>query len=212
MALVVDTAEICRRGSWRSPGGCARQTRAAALVLGLRRWITRREQRHPLLGIGSVGELAATYRTRVASGPDGQAGSDCRSGNDLAEPAHGRAMARGAERLRAIRRRFALLTLTDFTTPFESVGAAQGELLTLTIDVAYRGLPVDVVRHAAPRIASSPLNKLVVRHLLDLGPPSWPGPCSPRRPDPAGSADRPGTSRYGHGSPCSYQPIWPIRS
>jgi AraC-like DNA-binding protein len=60
------------------------------------------------------------------------------------------------------------LTLTDFTAPFESVGASQGELLTLTIEVAFLGLPVDVIRQAASRIASSPVNQLVVRHMQEL--------------------------------------------
>ncbi len=63
------------------------------------------------------------------------------------------------------------LELTDLTTAFDYVHSGDGAAQALYIDNDQLGLPVDVVRKAAPRLQSSPLYDLAhqhVRQLLDV--------------------------------------------
>ncbi|MGY2081871.1 helix-turn-helix domain-containing protein [Modestobacter sp. SYSU DS0657] len=58
------------------------------------------------------------------------------------------------------------LTITDVTSPYESSwGGAEGAGRALQIPVARLGLPLDVVRRAAPHAADSPLYDLVRTHV-----------------------------------------------
>jgi AraC-like DNA-binding protein len=57
------------------------------------------------------------------------------------------------------------LRLVDMTSPFEYVARLGSSAQALYIDVAQLGLPVDVVRTAAPRLRDSPLYDLTRAHL-----------------------------------------------
>jgi len=60
------------------------------------------------------------------------------------------------------------LELVDLTSTFDYLHAGAGVTEALYIDHDHLGLPVDVVRKAAPRLQDSPLYDLVLRHFGQL--------------------------------------------
>jgi AraC-like DNA-binding protein len=61
-----------------------------------------------------------------------------------------------------------LLQLLDLTREYETLWTGPNAAVAFQIDYADLGLPVDVVRAAAPLLATSPLYELVLRHLRQL--------------------------------------------
>jgi len=62
------------------------------------------------------------------------------------------------------------LELVDLTSTFDYLHAGAGVAEALYIDHDQLGLPVDVVRRAAPRLQESPLYDLVLQHFRQLRP------------------------------------------
>ena len=62
------------------------------------------------------------------------------------------------------------LELVDLTSTFDYLHAGAGVAEALYIDHDQLGLPVDVVRRAAPRLRESPLYDLVLQHFRQLRP------------------------------------------
>jgi AraC-like DNA-binding protein len=60
------------------------------------------------------------------------------------------------------------LQLVDLTSPFEFTAWPASATQVVYIDVAQLGLPVDVIRTAAPRLRNSPLHELTRAHLGHL--------------------------------------------
>jgi AraC-like DNA-binding protein len=60
------------------------------------------------------------------------------------------------------------LVAVDLTRAYSSVSPGRGSAHCLVVDYRQLGLPVDIVRLAVPRLAASPLHRLVLRQLRDL--------------------------------------------